>query len=46
MGAIDLDGGGEPEVVIVDAEHSEALPELLTTALTGRATAAGRTRAA
>ena len=46
VGAIDLDGTGEPEVVIVDGEHSQALPELLAAALAGRATAAAEARAA
>jgi len=46
VGAIDLGGTGEPELLIVDAEYSQALTELLTAALKGRATAAGGTRAA
>ena len=46
VGAIDLDGSDEPEVLIVDAEHSQTLTELLTAALKGRAAAAGGTRAA
>jgi hypothetical protein len=46
VGAIELDGTSEPELVIVDAEESEALTELLAAALAGRATAAAGARAA
>lgn len=46
VGAIELDGAGAPEVVIVDAEQSEALTELLAAALAGRASAAVGSRAA
>lgn len=46
VGAIDLDGDGEPEVVIVDGEHAEALTELLAAALHARAAGALGSRAA
>ena len=46
VGAIELDGTGEPEVVIVDGEHAEALTELLAAALHGRAAGPLGSRAA
>jgi hypothetical protein len=48
IGAIDLEPGREshPDTVVVDAEQTEGLDELLTHALLGRAAAVARTRAA
>ncbi len=46
VGAAELDGTGEPEVVIVDAEHSEALTQLLAATLAFKVTAAVGSRAA
>ncbi len=48
IGAIDLVAPGEPhpDTVVVDAEQTEGLDELLTRALLGRASAIVRSRAA
>ncbi len=48
IGAIHLESGREPrpDTVVVDAEQTEGLDELLTRALLGRAAAVSRTRAA
>ena len=48
IGAIDLVTPGEPhpDAVVVDAEQTEGLDELLTRALLGRAAAVVRSRAA
>jgi hypothetical protein len=45
VGARDLDGD-EPEVMIVDAEHADALSSLLGAALAARVTTTGASRAA
>ena len=45
VGARDLDGD-EPEVIIVDANHADALSSLLGAALAARVTATGASRAA
>ncbi|HWF52194.1 MAG TPA: hypothetical protein VG294_16250 [Solirubrobacteraceae bacterium] len=46
VGAIDLEPGAEPELVLVDEELTDGLVELLTAALAGRAGALTRFRAA
>jgi hypothetical protein len=46
VGAAELDGTGEHEVVIVDAEQSEALTRLLAAVLAFKVTAAVASRAA
>lgn len=46
VGAIDLEPGAEPELVLVDEELTEGLGELLVAALAGRAGALTRFRAA
>ena len=46
IGAIDLDGGGEPDTLYVDDSLSDELAELLSRALIGRAAAIRASRAA
>jgi hypothetical protein len=46
VGAVDLDDHGRPENLIVDGDYADAVSELLTAALVGRARAAAAARAA
>jgi hypothetical protein len=46
VGAVELDGTGEPELVIVDAAYAEPLSQLLAAALAARVAVAVASRAA